>query len=60
MLDNIKEKLKSGSFPRALLISADHNAIINAPINPRGNTGLLPILNHKKEMRKDITIQPDE
>ncbi|MEM2104971.1 MAG: hypothetical protein QXN36_03780 [Candidatus Bathyarchaeia archaeon] len=52
--------MRSGSFPRVLSISADHNAISNAPINPRGKIGLLLILNHKKEMRKDIIIHPDE
>ncbi|MDH7558181.1 MAG: hypothetical protein QHH18_06200 [Candidatus Bathyarchaeota archaeon] len=41
-------------------MSAEHNAISNAPVNPRGNIGLLLILNHKKEMRKDIIIHPNE
>ncbi|MEM2703314.1 MAG: hypothetical protein QXR45_09150 [Candidatus Bathyarchaeia archaeon] len=58
--DNIIEWDRSGFFPKALSMSADQNAIISALINPRGNTGLLLILSHKKEMRKDIIIHPTE
>jgi hypothetical protein len=47
-----------GSFPRAVSMSEDQSVMTSPPTKPMGNTGLLSILNHRKDTRKEISTQP--